>query len=90
MTGTRRRYFYGYTPLVCGLTLPFTHKSCQTHSLISQGEPEAHELKFSISLPDQLMPGRRIVGASEVSADLRNQSNRVTQQHGWFQSFFLA
>jgi len=29
------------------------------------------------------MTGRRIVVASEISADLRDQAYRVTQQHGW-------
>jgi hypothetical protein len=64
------------------LALPFTHNRRWTKSLISQRKPEAHELKCGVALPDQLMTGRWVVVASEISADLRDQAYRFTQQHG--------
>src|ERR1039457_5959547 len=73
-----------------GLALPFTHNRRWTKSLISQRKPEAHELKCGVALPDQLMTGRWVVVASEISADLRDQAYRFTQQHGWLQAFFFA
>src|ERR1017187_10409937 len=72
------------------LALPFTHNRRWTKSLISQRKPEAHELKCGVALPDQLMTGRWVVVASEISADLRDQAYRFTQQHGWLQAFFFA
>src|ERR1035437_5968968 len=72
-----------------GLGLPFTHNRRWTKSLISQRKPEAHELKCGVALPDQLMTGRWVVVASEISADLRDQAYRFTQQHRWLQAFFL-
>src|ERR1017187_3283999 len=80
----------GHTgPEACCLGLPFTHNRRWTKSLISQRKPEAHELKCGVALPDQLMTGRWVVVASEISADLRDQAYRFTQQHGWLQAFFL-
>src|ERR1019366_806076 len=72
------------------LGLPFTHNRRWTKSLISQRKPEAHELKCGVALPDQLMTGRWVVVASEISADFRDQAYRFTQQHGWLQAFFFA
>jgi hypothetical protein len=72
------------------LGLPFTHNRRWTKSLISQRKPEAHELKCGVALPDQLMTGRWVVVASEISADLRDHAYRFTQQHGWLQAFFFA
>ncbi|MBA7659512.1 hypothetical protein ES703_67493 [subsurface metagenome] len=57
--------------------------------ILQQREPHAHELKLGVSLPEQLMAWRRIVVASEVSSDLRDQSHRFTQQRGRRQAFFL-
>jgi hypothetical protein len=36
------------------------------------------------------MTGRRIVFASEISADLGDKAYRIAQQHGRLQVFFFA
>ena len=82
----------------CGITGTFAGLPCPLPVdfnwagvfILYQREPHAHKLKPRVSLPEQLMTWRRIVVASEVSSDLRDQSHRLTQQRGRRQAFFFA
>jgi len=44
---------------------------------VSEREPFTHELELLITLPHQLVTGFRIVGATQVSSDARDESHRV-------------
>ncbi len=65
------------------LALPFTHKSVGAIAIgclrVSESEPFAHDLELRIALPHQLVTRCRIVGASQVSSDLRDNAHHVAQ-----------
>jgi hypothetical protein len=52
--------------------------------LLQELKPQAHELKLGIPPPQQLVTGRRIAVAPQVSSDLRDQPYRLSQQHRRF------
>lgn len=47
--------------------------------IFEQCKPQAHELELRVSLPEELMPWRRIIVPAEVSSDLCNERDRITQ-----------
>jgi hypothetical protein len=58
--------------------------------LCHQSKPQAHELKFSVTLPKKLMTRRRVVVAPEIAAYRGDQAHRLAQQERRFQAFFFA